>query len=268
MTSPHLIPHRDGAAMNRVMPQLMSSEDLARSHHAGTFSSSVLARVEELLPDHELTRTAETGCGKSTILFSNISREHVVFCLDDRSAGDGSSVLYFEGSPLTRRERVSCVFGPTQDTLPAYRHRGAYDCVLLDGPHGYPFPELEYYQFYPHLRPGGFLILDDVHIPTIGRLADFLQEDDMFSLVEVVSTTAVFRRTESPVFEPKGDGWWQQKFNQRRTPADHEFHLVDGGERTSFLERMARPQRRPPPQRVSGAGARLRAAWRMLRRGE
>jgi hypothetical protein len=251
--------------MQRVMPKLMTSGELEKSHQGGVFASRDLAKLEELLPARELERTAETGCGKSTVLFSNISREHVVFSYDDRDAGDASSVLFFERSPHTRRERITCVLGPTQETLPTYRHAGDYDCVLLDGPHGHPFPELEYFHFYPRIRVGGFLLVDDVQIPTIGRFADVIQEDEMFSLVDVVGKTAVFRRTDRPVFDPRGDGWWQQNFNRRRTATDNPYHLADGERRMSFQERMASfpaPPRRPP------LGRRLRAAWRMIRRGE
>lgn len=55
------------------------------------------------------------------------------------------------------------VFGPTQLTLAAYRHPHRYDVVLIDGPHGWPFPELEYWHFYQHMRPGGILIVHDVN---------------------------------------------------------------------------------------------------------
>lgn len=208
------------------------------SHAAGAFSASTLKKIEMLLP-RAMEATAETGCGKSTILFSNISSAHVVFSFDDRDLGDNSSVRFFEDCPLTKLDRVETVFGPTQKTLPIYTKFRDYDCVLIDGPHGYPFPELEYYYFYPHIRKGGFLIIDDVHIPTIGRLADFLQEDDMFDLHEIVDTTAIFKRTTAASFDPFGDGWWTQKYNQRRTPTDHAHFLDDKSTRTSFSELVA-----------------------------
>jgi hypothetical protein len=47
--------------------------------------------------------------------------------------------------------------------------------VLLDGPHGYPFPDMEYYFFYPHIKPRGHLVIDDIQIPSIGRMTDILQ---------------------------------------------------------------------------------------------
>ena len=198
-----------------------------RGHAAGTFSIITLRRIEKLMPK-DMAWTAETGCGKSTILFSNLSKQHTVFCLDDREYGTESSLNYFQECELTRNDRVEVVFGPTQKTLALYENFRAYDCVLIDGPHGYPFPEMEYYYFYPHIRTGGLLIIDDVHIPTIGRLAEFIGEDDMFELVEVVNTTAVFRRTSAPTFNPFGDGWWEQSYNRRRVPQSNEFHLNDG----------------------------------------
>lgn len=207
------------------------------THAAGTFSAETLKRIEQLLPS-SMEATAETGCGKSTILFSNISSSHVVFSLDDRDLGGDSSVLFYQECPLTKLDRVEAVFGSTQKTLPSYTKHRIYDCVLIDGPHGYPFPELEYYYLYPHVAQGGFVIVDDVHIPTVGRLADFLQEDDMFELHELIGTTALFKRTAAPLFDPFGDGWWTQKYNRRRTPTDHSFFLDDDAAARPFAERV------------------------------
>lgn len=197
-----------------------------RKHSCGVFSSFLLRKIEELLPKGARA-SAETGCGKSTILFSNISESHKVFALDDRASGTDSSVNYFLDCPLTRLDRIETIYGPTQDTVPNFKDHPFYDFVLIDGPHAYPFPELEYYYFYPHITTGGILILDDVNIPTIGRLADFIAEDDMFELVSIVSTTALFRRTESPTFDPRGDGWWEQKYNRRRVSKNRDIYLED-----------------------------------------
>jgi len=38
-------------------------------------------------------------------------------------------------------------------------------------------------------------------------------------LVEVVQEkTAFFRRTDKPLFDPYGDGWWLQNYNKNRNP--------------------------------------------------
>jgi len=205
------------------------------NHNAGTFPTEVLRGIERLLPA-SVDASAETGCGKSTILFSNIARHHTVFCLDDREYGDDSSVKFFEDCPLTQRDRIETVFGPTQLTLPTYRHTRRYGIVMLDGPHGWPFPELEYYFLYPMVEPGGLLVVDDCNIPTIGRMADILAEDRMWRLEGFASTTAIFRRTDAPLFDPTGDGWWEQRYNRRRVSTKRPIFLADD----------------PPEDRISG----------------
>ena len=197
------------------------------AHGAGSLPLRTLLRVENLLDGSDL-HTAETGCGKSTIFFSRISARHKVFCLDDRDCGLSSSVAYFMDCGSTRIANIETIFGPTQATLPTYAGHIPYDLVLIDGPHGFPFPELEYYFFYPHIKCGGLLVVDDIHIPTIGRLADFLAEDRMFEKVEFLGSTAIFRRTAAPLFDPFGDGWWEQDFNRRRSDFDKNIFLRDG----------------------------------------
>ena len=217
--------------------RMMQHHEAGRKLHAvGGLAYEVLEAIERHLPEGAQL-TAETGCGRSTIFFSNVSDHHVVFCLDDRGAGEGSSVLYYQRSDLFKAERMTWVEGPTQRMLKNYEHSGKYDCVLIDGPHGYPFPDMEYYFFYTHIKPGGLLIIDDVHIASIARMADILQEDAMWDLVEVAKTTAIFRRTEAAVFAPEGDGWWEQDYNRRRAYKSKDFYLEDGKKFQPFYER-------------------------------
>jgi hypothetical protein len=218
-----------------IISRLDSLGYMNKGHAAGAFSSKTLQNVENVLPV-SFQRSAETGCGKSTILFSNLSSSHTVFTLDDTDLRENSSVLYYKQCPITKLDVIETVYGPTQFTLPVYNHKEKYDVVLIDGPHGYPFPELEYYYFYPNIREGGILIIDDVHIPTIGRLGDFIREDDMFDMIGLFDYTAVFRRTSAPSFDKSGDGWWLQKYNLRRTPKWHEMHLDDDQRQQSFLD--------------------------------
>ncbi|WP_018408427.1 class I SAM-dependent methyltransferase [Methylocystis rosea] len=199
------------------------------AHSAGSMPLRTLLRIERLLTGTQIF-SAETGCGKSTIFFSRIAERHKVFCFDDRGQ-KASSVDYFMNCPATRSDRLDLVFGPTQLTLPRHEDHSRYDLVLIDGPHGFPFPELEYYYFYPHLKTDGLLVVDDIHIPTISRLADFLSEDQMFEKVEFVGSTAIFRRTDAPVFDPLGDGWWLQAFNRRRASFSKDIYLEDGKKR-------------------------------------
>ena len=208
-----------------IMDAYDTWETTARNHNAGTFSTEVLRMIERILPKG-MAASAETGCGKSTVLLSNLSESHTVFALDDRNLDD-SSVDFYESCPLTQLNRIETVFGPTQIKLPKHAHMRRYDLVLLDGPHGWPFPELEYYFLYPHIETGGLLILDDCNIPTIARMADILAEDAMWTLEGFASTTVIFRRTSAPLFDPTGDGWWEQRFNRRRVSPKRDIYLTD-----------------------------------------
>lgn len=181
-------------------------------HMAGMASDRVLKAIEDecgrLAP---LVRTAETGSGKTTLLFSSVSSRHTVFAMD---TGNRSMTAAME-SDLLDPARVEFVEGPTQRTLPAYDFDGEYDIVLIDGPHGYPFPDLEFFYFYPHVRKGGLLLVDDIHIPSIGRMYRILKACDMWKLVRTVDNMAFFERTDAPLLDPYGDGWWLQGYNMR-----------------------------------------------------
>jgi hypothetical protein len=180
-------------------------------HSAGTFSPRTLEAIARAARERQIRNSAETGSGASTLLFSHLTERHTVFALD----GGSGSIASVRRSPLLRPNVVTFVEGPTQATLPHYRFSEKLQLVLIDGPHAYPFPDLEYYFLYPHLEAGALLILDDIHIRSVHHLFQFLRRDAMFELDEVVQTTAFFTRTNAPTFDPFGDGWWQQNYNAR-----------------------------------------------------
>ena len=185
-------------------------------HGAGCLTEHVLRAIERHSSGRSIRHSAETGTGKSTLLLAHLSADHTVFAQNDR--GDGDSLMRVQESHLLRRERVTFVVGPTQQTLPRHVFREPLDLVLLDGPHGFPFVELEYYFIYPHLKPGALIIVDDIDIPSVFGLFDFLRDDEMFELIDVVHQTAFFQRTVAPTFNALGDGWWLQRYNRKRHP--------------------------------------------------
>jgi len=160
---------------------------------------------------------------------SNLSASHYVFSVDD-SSEDDSSVTYFRCCPFHRADRTHLIAGPTQQTLPSFVFDRPIDLALLDGPHGYPFPDFEYFHVYPHLRTGALLVVDDIHIPTIHQLYRFLAEDEMFELLHVEQNTAFFRRTAASTFSRVADGWWEQRYNKARFPVASTDAAVRSGE--------------------------------------
>src|SRR5688572_12941236 len=116
-------------------------------HLAGTFSARTLEALSFHASQNRITCSAETGSGASTLLFSHLTERHLVFALDEGT----ESVRAVKASPLLRPGIVTFVEGPTQLTLPSYRFDTKLQLALLDGPHAYPFPDLEYYYIYQHL---------------------------------------------------------------------------------------------------------------------
>ena len=147
-------------------------------HHAGTMSNVVLNAIaghaERLGKIHH---SAETGSGKTTILFSHLSENHEVFAVDD-----GESISRVKNCNLFNAKSVTYIEGPSQLTLPRHVFKDKLQMALIDGPHAYPFPDLEYYYFYPQIAEGGLLLIDDINIPSIERMFDIIKADDMFEL--------------------------------------------------------------------------------------
>jgi hypothetical protein len=199
----------DTPPLDEILPAIL--EIAPGLHGAGTFSARELTAIARHARTREIQCSAETGSGASTLLFSHLSRRHTVFALD----GGSGSVAHVRRSPLLGPGAVTFVEGPTHVTLPAHRFQEKLQLVLIDGPHAYPFPDLEYCYLYPHLAPGALLILDDIQIRTVYNLFRFLRRDAMFRLDEVVGATAFFTRTGAPAFDPLRDGWIRQNYNSR-----------------------------------------------------
>lgn len=185
-------------------------------HKSGSLHASVLEKIAAVGQGMDIKHSVETGTGKSTLLLSHLSQNHTVFAQDD--CGNGDSLKTTMSSPLLRKDQVSFIVGPTQKTLLNWDSHDALQLVLLDGPHGFPFPELEYFCLYPRLEADGILILDDINIPTVFHLYQVLLEDEMYRLEALVRTTAFLRRTRASTFDPCGDGWWNQRYNKARFP--------------------------------------------------
>lgn len=166
---------------------------------------AALAAIEKRGP---FRSTAETGCGGSTIVLSHASEYHVAFGIE----GEFQTITELRKHPSLRGNAVTFVEGETRLTLPQYHFDGELDFVLLDGPHAYPLPQLEFVYLFPRIRIGGWLFLDDIQIPSVNELFSFLCREPSVVLEEVVVRTAVFRRVAAVDHGP--DGWQFQGMNR------------------------------------------------------
>lgn len=100
------------SSQSPIIDKLEHLEHTRAIHAHCGLAYDTLKEFERIL-SADMERTAETGCGRSTILFSNISQHHTAFCLDDHDYGDQSSIGYFEKSNLAKPANVEWVLGPT-----------------------------------------------------------------------------------------------------------------------------------------------------------
>jgi hypothetical protein len=252
----------------------------ANWHGAGCLEMPNLEGLARHASTRKIRRSVETGTGKSTLLLSHLSEHHLCFSLDDAKNLQGTlSLQRAASSALLKPGVVEFVVGPSQKTLLAHTFSEPLQLAFIDGPHGYPFPELEYFKLYPHIEKGGLLVVDDIHIPTIRNLFNFLSEDPMWSLLETVGKTAFFERTDAPTFSPYGDGWWLQPYNKRRFPVpykdlssqtDHDEQVFMGSGETERNQSVYRKRLLPlilswmsAGQRVAifGTGAHTEFLW-------
>lgn len=153
---------------------------------------------------------AETGAGISTILCGACTRRHYVICPDQAEI---ARIRGFLGEHQWPDQLVPLV-ASSDAALPrlaASLGGDSLDLALIDGAHRYPFPIVDWHYFSRVLRPEGLMLVDDIQIPSVGVLVEYLKQDEDWRLEEVTGKTAWFRklREETPV-----NDWFAQAINR------------------------------------------------------
>ncbi len=135
--------------------------------------------------------TLETGSGHSTIVFANNGTHHISISpyadeqlrikqyLDGK--GIGKEAIFLNGS--------SDQILPNAPEIPE-----VLDVVLIDGAHRFPFACIDFHYTEQKIPVGGIFILDDVHMPSVRILYQFLMKEKEWELVQKVKNTAFFKR--------------------------------------------------------------------------
>lgn len=176
-------------------------------------------------------RTLETGSGLSTALFAALGAEHT--CVTPAAVEAEHLRDYFARQDIPG-DRVTFALEPSHVALP--RLTGAFDLVLIDGAHGYPLPIIDWFYAGSLLVHGGVLVVDDIPLPAVAALLDFLDRDPRWEPLQRSERWAAFRRhSEGPLIE----GQWDQL-----------FYGVDAGR--PLLRRVLGRARRELRQHVGG----------------
>jgi predicted O-methyltransferase YrrM len=150
-------------------------------------------------------RTLETGLGVSTALFLSLGARHTCVVPSD----DEVEALrrYCEDRDIsTHGLRVE--LGRSEDVLPRLETE-PLDVVLIDGAHGFPTPMIDWFYGASRLRRGGVVVVDDLQLPAVGIMADFLDADPRWQPVGRTDKWAAFERlSEGPLAED----WYVQPF--------------------------------------------------------
>jgi hypothetical protein len=154
-------------------------------------------------------RTLETGCGGTTVVFAASGARHNVVTPDAEEVERVSTFCEERGIPL---DHVNFIVGSSDRVLADWDQ--TLDLVLVDGAHRVPFPFLDWHYTAPWLKVGGHLFLDDLPIPSVALLYEFLCGEVDWELEEICGDKlAVFtKRAECPD-DPTRD-WELQRFNR------------------------------------------------------
>jgi len=158
--------------------------------------------------------TLETGAGQTTIVFAISGANHFAitnqpneperirdYCRKNCIAED----LHFL---LGDSDKIFATEGAIPEIL---------DFVFIDGAHRFPFPALDWHFTQRKLRIGGILGIDDIDIPSVRILHDFLSGEEEWDLIKVIGKTSFFRKTGMPDTTLDHQG---QKFNKFKVPVE------------------------------------------------
>jgi methyltransferase family protein len=138
-------------------------------------------------------KTLELGAGSSTVIFAIKGTGHTCIVPDEKQIQRIREYCELHAISLSN---VTFIAEKSQDALPKITQRD-FDCILIDGSHGFPSPFVDWYYSAGLLKIGGIVIVDDLHIWTCSTLADFLLEEPEWRVVKETARSAVFMKIQN-----------------------------------------------------------------------
>ena len=153
------------------------------------------------------SRTAETGSGVSTILFAGWGAKHL--CITPGQEEADAIVEYCNANGIPTGD-LKFDIAPSDEALTRPTTEAEpLDVFLIDGGHGFPAPIIDWYFGGSRLRRGGLLVVDDLQLPAVRLLEDFLEADPTWTRVAGSEKWAAYERGgEGPLLQD----WFMQPF--------------------------------------------------------
>lgn len=140
------------------------------------------------------SRTIETGCGVSTVVFAARGAHHT--CVTPYAAEADAIVGWCERHGLAT-DHLTFEIGSSFDVLPAL-DPVAYDLVFIDGEHHHPAPTIDWYYTARALRRGAVVVVDDVQLPAPRLVADYMRSLPSFRTLARTTKWAALELADEP----------------------------------------------------------------------
>ena len=177
--------------------------------------------------------TIETGSGLSTLVFAVRGCEHTAFFLDP---GEEDVIRGWAAAHDVSLDRVNFVVGPSDSGLRSWDR--PVDLFFIDGCHGYPMPQLDWFYGAGHVKRGGVLALDDRNLWAPRQLDTFLHRDPRWTRITRTPAWSAYRRnSEGSIVEEHDE---QPFLPARRLPRPPRPDLNWKGRLVDHLPRQVR----------------------------
>lgn len=198
----------DDASLDRLAgePGLFHVDDAGTPLPRGLTREPLDALIASLQPG---ATTLETGCGGSTVVFAAAGAEHTAITPSEQEV---ERLRAFCNEQHISLDRVRFLVGSSDHLLVDWST--PLDVLLIDGAHRFPFPFIDWHYAAQHLKVGGRLFLDDIPIPAVHVLYEFLCGEASWSLLDILGgKLAVFEKTAEPDDDLNRD-WELQRYNR------------------------------------------------------
>jgi predicted O-methyltransferase YrrM len=159
------------------------------------------AILYELIKEYNLENTLEIGMayGLSTLSFCQAHQDkgtgsHVAIDPIQTKRWKAIGLLNVKRASLDHRLRF--FEAKSHEVLPELlKQRETFDLIFIDGLHLFDYVLLEFFYADKLLKPGGFLVFDDIWMPGIRKAISFILTNRNYELTTIGSKSSFLKRT-------------------------------------------------------------------------
>jgi hypothetical protein len=184
--------------------------DMPGIHGSGTYrvTDKDLAAIDR--HSNADSVTCETGSGLSTILFAIIGSRHTAIAPDPEEWERIQEACRRHGiSP----KNITFLPESSVEALPRMPENG-FDLCFIDGCHGFPVAQLDFFYMSRMLKVGGVLGIDDIQIWACQIIEEFLRHEEGWVYLDTGHMAAFF---EKKLPNQEAREWNHQPFNIQET---------------------------------------------------